>query len=72
MNRFRPSGPPTGGPKPASHYRPLLGLYDSNDPDVLRCHVLLMKLAGIDGVLIDWYGTEDYLDYGVIHRNTGT
>src|SRR5262249_16430162 len=38
-------------------------------PDALECHVLLMKLAGIDGVIIDWYGNEDYLDYGAIHRN---
>ena len=54
----------------ASHYHPLMGLYDSSDPDALECQVLLMKLSGIDGVLIDWYGTDDYLDYGQIHRNT--
>jgi hypothetical protein len=22
-----------------------------------------MKLAGIDGVIVDWYGTDRFLDY---------
>jgi len=55
----------------ASHYQPLIGPYDSNDPDALECQVLLMKLAGIDGVIIDWYGIKDFNDYAAIHRNTG-
>lgn len=54
----------------ASHYYPLIGLYDSGDDDLLQCHVLLMKLAGIDGVIVDWYGNEDFLDYGLLNRNT--
>ncbi len=29
-----------------------------------------MKLAGIDGVVVDWYGTVDHLDYAVNHRHT--
>ena len=29
-----------------------------------------MKLAGIDGVVIDWYGTSTLHDYETIHRNT--
>jgi hypothetical protein len=53
----------------ASHYHPIIGPYDSGDPDVLEYHALLMKLAGIDGVVIDWYGTVDYLDYGLNHRH---
>ena len=36
-----------------SHYHPLIGVYDSSDPDVLECQLLQMKLAGIDGVLAD-------------------
>jgi hypothetical protein len=31
---------------------------------VLEYHVLLMKLAGVDGVIVDWYGSSDFLDYG--------
>ena len=37
----------------ASHYYPQIGPYDSSDPVVLEYHVLLMKLAGIDGALAD-------------------
>ncbi len=48
----------------ASHYYPLIGPYDSSDPDVIDYHLLLMKYTGIDGVLIDWYGSHDVLDYG--------
>jgi hypothetical protein len=42
----------------ASHYYPLIGPYASNDPHVVEYHLLLMKLSGVDGVLIDWYGSE--------------
>jgi hypothetical protein len=42
----------------ASHFYPLIGPYASNDPHVVEYHLLLMKLAGIDGVLVDWYGSE--------------
>lgn len=69
MNRFSPDRKVGDRREAASHYYPLLGLYDSGDPDLLECHVLLMKLAGIDGVILDWYGPDDYLDYGLIHRN---
>jgi len=54
----------------ASHEYPMIGLYDSGDPAALECQVLQMKLAGIDGVIVDWYGTQDHLDYAVNHRNT--
>lgn len=54
----------------ASHLRPLLGAYDSGDPDLIECHLQLMKLAGIDGVLVDWYGLADHFDYAVNQRNT--
>ncbi|MFT3681093.1 MAG: carbohydrate-binding protein [Ferruginibacter sp.] len=42
----------------ASHYYPLVGPYASVDPAVVEYHLLLMKLSGIDGVLVDWYGSE--------------
>ena len=51
-----------------SHYHPLIGLYDSADPDVLECQLLQMKLAGIDGVVADWYGPVAFHDYGPIHQ----
>jgi len=39
-----------------AHYHPLIGPYDGKDTSVLEYHLLLMKLSGIDGVMIDWYG----------------
>src|SRR6476661_5169499 len=40
----------------ASHYYPKIGPYASSDPNVIEYHMLLMKFAGVDGVMIDWYG----------------
>lgn len=54
----------------ASHYYPLIGPYASSDTDVLEYHFLLMKYAGIDGILIDWYGTRQLYDYPLNKRNT--
>jgi hypothetical protein len=69
MNTFDPGASKSGRPGLASHYRPLIGPYDSGDPDVLEYHGLLMKLAGIDGVIIDWYGTSELFDYAANHRH---
>lgn len=54
----------------ASHYHPLIGPYHSGDPEVIEYHLLLMKYTGVDGVLIDWYGTHDVNDYAEIHQNS--
>jgi len=71
MNYYNPDEVQSNGlRRVASHYYPLIGPYDSGDPDALECHALLMKSAGIDGVIIDWYGIEDFYDYGMINRNT--
>lgn len=48
----------TGKRQIASHYYPMIGPYDSNDPNVLEYHMLLMKYSGVDGVLVDWYGQQ--------------
>ncbi len=53
---------PDGRRQIASRYYPAIGPYDSADPVVLEYHCLLMKLAGIDGVIVDWYGQDEYLD----------
>lgn len=54
----------------ASHYYPLTGPYDSKDEIILEYQTLLMKVSGIDGVLVDWYGTENFWDYGIINEST--
>lgn len=48
----------TGERDIASFFNPIIGPYSSKDPHVIEYHLLLMKYAGIDGVLIDWYGKE--------------
>lgn len=54
----------------AAHYYPTIGPYHSGDPDVIENHLLLMKYAGVDGILIDWYGTFNHNDYRMIKENT--
>ena len=34
---------------------PLVGLYDSMNPDVVRWHIRLAKAAGLDAFLVDWW-----------------
>jgi hypothetical protein len=40
----------------ASWYAPMIGEYSSDDGNVIEYQLLLMKYAGIDGVLLDWPG----------------
>jgi hypothetical protein len=54
----------------ASHYYPLTGPYASSDHDIIEYQLLLMKYSGIDGILIDWYGSSDINDYGSNRRNS--
>lgn len=70
MNAFDPEKVINGKREIAAHYCPLIGPYDSSDIDVLEFHLLTMKLAGIDGVIVDWYGLTNYRDYAMLHRNT--
>lgn len=42
----------------SSVYYPVIGPYDSADPDLCEYHILLAKLAGIDAFVADWYGPE--------------
>ena len=71
MNHFNPDITSTNGEQEiASWYYPQIGPYDSLDPAVLEYHVLLMKLAGIDGVIVDWYGTDNFYDYSINNQRT--
>ena len=70
MNHFDPSKVVNGKREIASAHYPIAGVYDSGDPDLLEYHVLLMRIAGIEGVIVDWYGLSDLYDYPVNHRNT--
>ena len=72
LNHFNPNlvNSITGEAKVASWYYPLIGPYDSSDPAVLEYHVLLMKLGGIDGLIVDWYGPDNYYDYEINNQRT--
>jgi Glycosyltransferase WbsX len=70
MNAFDPEQVTDGKRAIASHYQPLIGPYDSSEVAVIEYHLLTMKLAGIDGVIVDWYGLTDFRDYAALHRNT--
>ena len=71
MNHFDPTVlNENGRPTVASHYMPLTGPYDSADPAILEYQVLLMKMSGMDGVIVDWYGTSDFRDYAAINQAT--
>ncbi|GIK65919.1 MAG: hypothetical protein BroJett018_37130 [Chloroflexota bacterium] len=71
MEHFNPRVTDENGrPEIASHYMPLTGPYDSSDPDLLEYQVLLMKLSGIDGVIVDWYGIENFRDYADLNDAT--
>ena len=72
MNHFDPNRTDVNGRREiASHFYPLTGPYDSQDPDILEYQVLLMKMSGIDGVLVDWYGMTDFRDYKILNESTG-
>ena len=45
-----------GEPKPRGKAQPLIGYYDSDNPDVVRWHMRLAKAAGIDAFLVSWWG----------------
>jgi hypothetical protein len=71
MNYFNPNTTNSLGERQiASWYYPLVGPYDSDDPTVLQYHVLLMKLAGVDGVIVDWYGMDNFNDYAINNQRT--
>jgi hypothetical protein len=53
----------TGRRQIASYYYPEIGPYASGDRDVIEYQLLLMKYAGVDGVLIDWSTTIQKWDY---------
>jgi|GEM_PF-1087104 len=53
----------------ASYFYPLIGPYDTSDPDLLEYHALLMKMSGVDGAVINWYGTYDIYDYLIIDQH---
>jgi glycoprotein endo-alpha-1,2-mannosidase len=60
-------GPEIGKPVsryelPTSVHYPLLGIYDSHDPDVIAAHLAMAKDSGIDGFIVSWWGIGTFED----------
>ncbi|MBC7286604.1 MAG: hypothetical protein H5T86_00870 [Armatimonadetes bacterium] len=53
---------PDGLPLIQAKNHPAIGLYDSNDPLVLRSHLKLASEAGIDAFIASWWGIGDFTD----------
>ncbi len=53
----------------ASYFYPLIGPYASSNKNVIEYHLLLMKYAGVDGLIIDWYGSHDVYDFPANKKN---
>ncbi len=70
MGKFDPATVVDGRPAIASKLQPAAGIYDSADPHVVEHQLLLMKLSGIDGVIVDWYGRAELWDHARNHRCT--
>ena len=54
----------------AARQYPLTGPYHSGNVALLEYQASLMIIAGIDGVIIDWYGAYRVNDFGFNHDNT--
>ena len=48
-----------GRPDLAAIHEPLIGAYDSSDPDLIEYQLALAWASGIEGFVIDWYGPQD-------------
>lgn len=70
MNHFNPEQIADNRRAIAAHDYPRIGPYDSLDPAVLEYQTLMMKVAGVDGAIIDWYGLDAVDDYASIHQRT--
>ncbi len=46
----------------ASTHYPLSGAYDSHDPNTIDRHCAWARAAGIDALIVSWWGRDDYVD----------
>jgi hypothetical protein len=56
--------------KICSKYYPLIDLYASGDSHVIDWQLGLMKLSGVSGILVDWYGASNVHNYRMHRINT--
>ncbi len=53
----------------ASVCSPVIGPYDSGDPDLCEYHILLAKASGIEAFMVDWFGPHLNEDYPALDAN---
>ena len=67
---FNPTQHSDGKARIFAKQYPLTGPYHSSNKALLEYQASLMKIAGIDGVIFDWYGSYDANDFGENHGYT--
>ena len=67
---FNPTQTTNGKARIFAKQYPLTGPYHSSNTALLEYQVSLMKIAGIDGVIFDWYGAYDSNDFLENHGYT--
>lgn len=63
------TGPEDEKWQPCKEYAPLMGMYDSSDPAVIRQHIEWAIEYGIDGFLIENFGKEARYHYAPMNEN---
>ncbi len=58
--------PPLAG----TYYTPIIGYYSTQNDTVMDWQISLMQYVGIDGIIVDWYGTSNQYDYPFIKQST--
>ena len=67
---FNPATASDGKARIFAKQYPLTGPYHSGNMALLEYQAALMKIAGIDGVIFDWYGSYNANDFGENHEYT--
>ena len=72
MDKMNPEiiDPVTGQRQIAAHYYPLTGPYCSKDKNIIEYQLLLMKLAGVDGIIFNTSTTNPEWDFPALVEAT--
>lgn len=57
-------------PQAGMYYEPIIGYYNTQNDTVMDWQLSLMEYVGIDGIIVDWYGTANMYDYPFIKTST--
>ncbi|KMQ59367.1 alpha-mannosidase [Chryseobacterium angstadtii] len=54
-----------GGDDIGANFYPELGNYSSNDPEIIRKHMKMMKDSGVGVVILSWLGKDSFVDKSI-------